>query len=416
MTQDWNITEEDKKIFSVTQLNSCVKGLLEGSFPELWVQGEISNLKTAASGHTYFDLKDDQSLIAAVFFKGYASGFKAKLENGLLALVRAQLTAYIKQGRYQLLVKEIQPQTTGSLQLAFEKLKKKLEAEGLFARERKKPIPKFPSKIAIVTSLEGAAVRDILSILKRRCANLEIIIAPVKVQGEGAKEEIAQAIHDLNANFPDIDVLLAGRGGGSIEDLWAFNEELVARAIAGSKIPVISCVGHETDFTIADFVADLRAPTPSAAAELVVQNKSDIVLHMSQLEKRLVQSLLLFYERIKGRLSNALACRFFRFPQTLWQEHAQQADSLLEELLRRMDSNISRAEQNLRAGTGRLNALSPLACLARGYSITRKLPDKDILRDCGAVKTGEKVLIQLHKGSLECEVVAERREKVDGKW
>lgn len=393
----------DQKIFSVTELNQDIKSLIEGSFPEIWIQGEISNFKKAASGHIYFDLKDDQSLIAAVLFKGYSAGMKVRLESGLSILARAQVVTYIKQGKYQLLIKEVQPEGMGRLQIAFEQLKKKLEAEGLFDPSRKRPIPKFPRKIGIVTSLEGAAVRDILSILKRRYANLEILIAPVRVQGEGAKEEIAGAIHDLN-NFPGIDVLLVGRGGGSIEDLWAFNEEVVARAIAGSKIPVISCVGHETDFTIADFVADLRAPTPSAAAELVVQNKGEIIRRVTGLERRLLQSLRIFYEHLQGRLSRTLACRFFRDPDLLWQDRAQDIDRLIEEMIRKTDLKFSRLAETLKFKTEKLCALSPLSCLKRGYSITRKLPEKAILRDSSSVKQGDRLSIQLHKGEVEAKV------------
>lgn len=393
--------EAGRKIFSVTELNQSVKLILEESFPEIRVQGEISNLKTAASGHTYFDLKDEESLVACVFFRGYSAGLRFRLENGLSVLVRAQVTSYIKQGKYQLLVKEAQPQAMGALQLAFEQLKKKLGEEGLFDASRKRPIPKFPGKIGIVTSLEGAAIRDILSILKRRYANIEIIIAPVRVQGTGAKEEISQAIRDLNSGFPDIDALLVGRGGGSIEDLWAFNEEIVARAIAGSKIPVISCVGHETDFTIADFVADLRAPTPSAAAELVVQNKEELARHLGQLERRLLQSLRIFYERLKGRLSAAMSCRYFRFPQRLWQEKAQMVDGLLEEILRGISLKISSAGEAVKNRTEKLYALSPRACLARGYSITRKMPEGAILRDAADVGPGNVISVELHKGVVK---------------
>lgn len=395
---------DGRKIFSVTELNQSVKLILEESFPEIWVQGEISNLKTAASGHTYFDLKDEESLVACVFFRGYSSGLRFRLENGLSVLVRAQVTSYIKQGKYQLLVKEAQPQAMGALRLAFEQLKKKLGEEGLFEASRKRPIPKFPGKIGIVTSLEGAAIRDILSVLKRRYANIEILIAPVRVQGTGAKEEISRAILDLNSGFSDIDVLLVGRGGGSIEDLWAFNEEIVARAIAGSKIPVISCVGHETDFTIADFVADLRAPTPSAAAELVVQNKEELARHLGQLEKRLLQSLRIFYEHLKGRLSAAMSCRYFRFPQRLWQEKAQRVDGLLEELLRGISLKISNTGEAVKNRTERLYALSPRACLARGYSITRKMPEGTILRNAADVGPGDAIRVELHKGVIKGKV------------
>jgi len=393
----------EQKIFTVTELNQFIKLMLEEAFPEIWVKGEITNLKTAASGHTYFDLKDEGSVIASVFFKGYATWFKEKLENGMSILVRAQVTAYIKQGRYQLLVKEIKAQDTGSLHLAFEKLKKKLQDEGLFDESRKRPIPKFPSKIGLVTSLESAAIRDMLSILERRHSGLNILIAPVKVQGEGSKEEIARAIADLNRFAPELDVLLVGRGGGSMEDLWSFNEELVARAIACSKIPVISCVGHETDFTIADFVADLRAPTPSAAAELVVQNKEDIRRHLTGLKKGLIQSLKVFYENLNGRYLRLAQNRIFTDPMKLLESRTQRADDLNEKLISRIGSKLDRTSERLSLQSAKLNALSPYFPLAKGYALV-KGPGGEVVKDAAVLKPGDKLTIQFKKGRAETAV------------
>ena len=246
--------------------------ILEEQFADIWLEGEISNYKgVASSGHCYFCLKDAGAQVDAVAFRGVMASLRFKLEEGLKVLMRCRVSLYLQRGRFQIIASAIEPQGAGALQLAFEQLKKKLESEGLFDPSRKKPIPSLPQKIGIVTSPTGAAIRDMLTVINRRFANVEILIYPVKVQGEGAKDEIAEAVQYLNQHHADLDVLLVGRGGGSIEDLWAFNEEIVARAIAASQIPVISCVGHEVDFTIADFVADLRAPTPSAAAELVVK-------------------------------------------------------------------------------------------------------------------------------------------------
>ncbi|MBI4678017.1 MAG: exodeoxyribonuclease VII large subunit, partial [Elusimicrobia bacterium] len=270
--------EGGRRIYTVAELNSQVHDLLEGGFPEVWVEGEISGARTYPSGHTYFTLKDAESQISAVLFKGYGLSLKFEPKDGIKCLVRARVSTYVKRGDLQLIVFHMEPKEKGALQLAFEQLKERLAREGLFDPARKRPLPPFPSRIGIVTSLKGAAVRDMLSILKRRWEGLEIAVLPVKVQGDGAAAQISQAIADFNERLPDIDVLLVGRGGGSIEDLWAFNEEPVARAIAGSRIPVVSCVGHETDFTIADFVADVRAPTPSAAAELVAPDKGAVLL------------------------------------------------------------------------------------------------------------------------------------------
>ena len=265
---------DQETVFSVSQLSQIIKEMLEGVFGDIKVEGEISNLKTAASGHIYFDLKDEQALISVVLFRGYARG--VQLEEGLKVQVSGEISCYIKQGRYQIIAKDIKTQSKGNLFLEFEKLKEKLTKEGLFDSDKKLPLPKYPKRIGVATSPTGAAIRDILSVLKRRATGLEIIIAPCLVQGEEAKKEIVQAIKNLNDLRPKVDVILLGRGGGSMEDLWAFNEEIVVRAVAASKIPVISCVGHEVDFTLTDFAASLRAPTPSAAAELVVETSSSL--------------------------------------------------------------------------------------------------------------------------------------------
>ena len=391
------------KIYTVSELSQGIKYLLETSFREIWVEGEISGLKISSLGHTYFDLKDASSNISGVMFRGFASGLKFDLENGLLVRVRGNITTYDKQSKYQLMAREIQPAGQGPLQLAFEQLKKKLQAEGLFDAARKRPIPALPQKIGVVTSPTGAAIRDILSILKRRYANLHIIIAPVKVQGPGSKEEIAQAIKDLN-EIPDIDVMLVGRGGGSMEDLWAFNEEIVARAIAGSAIPVISCVGHETDFTIADFVADLRAPTPSAAAELVVKSKEELAAGIAGLERRLLQSLRIYYENLSGKFRRLASSRALVNPLYLLERPVQRLDRATEGLFDGADDKVRRIGEKLRLQREKLKNLSPLFPLKKGYAIVKNAGGKAV-KTASDLRAGDRLSLQFAEGGAEAAVL-----------
>jgi exodeoxyribonuclease VII large subunit len=395
----------DIKIYTVTELNQDIKYLLDSTYGQLWVEGEISGFKISSLGHMYFDLKDADSIISCVIYKGFSANMDFEPENGLLVKVRASVTIYAKQSKYQLSVKELIPMKMGPLQIAFERLKRKLEAEGLFSQARKRPLPKLPQKIGIVTSMQGAAIRDILSILKRRYSNLHIIIAPVKVQGPGAKEEISGAIEALNENFSDMDVLLVGRGGGSMEDLWAFNEELVARAIAGSRIPVVSCVGHETDFTIADFVSDLRAPTPSAAAELVVQNKEELLRHIRQLNTRLVQSLRIFYEHLKGRFNNSSGSRMFRNPELMLEARLRRVDEASEALFEGASRRTGSLDEKLKLAAARLNAHNPEFPLSKGYAIVKLADGKTVVKDAGALRRGDALLIKFRKGVAKTEVL-----------
>lgn len=392
------------KVYTVSELSQGIKHLLETNFRELWVEGEISGLKVSSLGHTYFDLKDATSNISGVMFRGFAQGLKFELANGLLVRVRGNITTYDKQSKYQLMAKAIEPAGIGPLQLAFEQLKKKLQAEGLFDPARKRPIPALPQKIGVVTSPTGAAIRDILSILKRRYANMHIIIAPVKVQGPGSAEEIANAVIDLNENFPDIDVMLVGRGGGSMEDLWSFNEEIVARAIANSKIPVISCVGHETDFTIADFVADLRAPTPSAAAELVVKSKVELAAHIAQLEKRLLQSLRIYYENLYGRFRRLASSRMLTSPLALLERPVRRLDDAVEGLFSASQDRLRRAGERLNLQTAKLNALSPLFPLKKGYAVVKDARGKAV-KSAAALAPGDRLSLQFAEGRAEAEVL-----------
>jgi len=415
------------KVLTVSELNGGIRDLLEGTFPDVWVEGEVSDPRTYPSGHTYLTLKDADSQISAVLFRGAAQGLRFKLEQGLVVLARGRVSAYLKRGQYQLILTELEPRTMGALQLAFEQLKARLQAEGLFDPARKRPIPVLPQRIGIVTSLEGAAIRDMLAILRRRFENLEIVIHPVRVQGEEAKSEIAEAIETLNAGFPELEVLLVGRGGGSLEDLWAFNEEIVARAIAASRIPVISCVGHETDVTIADFTADLRAPTPSAAAELVVKNKEEVVRHLDSLgvrlsrsvahrvanlethlahlvEGRLAPVLKRRVERLEERFRHAVASVPFRFPLRLAQDRGQELDELARRLVASAGIVLERSRAEVARRVEKLHALSPLAVLARGYSIAFLLPARKVLKDASQVREGDRFELKLSRGSLEAQV------------
>ncbi len=373
-----NLPFDPEKVFSVSEISQIIKEMLEGVFAEIKIEGEISNLKTASSGHIYFDLKDENALISVVLFRGYARGIK--LEEGLKVQIEGEISCYIKQGRYQIIAHSVQTQSKGNLYLEFEKLKEKLTKEGLFDEDKKLPLPKFPKRIGVATSPTGAAIRDILSVLNRRATGLEIIIAPCAVQGDAAKYEIVEAIKNLNNLKPKLDAILVGRGGGSMEDLWAFNEEPVVRAVAASKIPIISCVGHEVDFTLTDFAASLRAPTPSAAAELVVETSSSILQRINQLNKNLLQTITIKYERLFGRLKMAVENKIFKNPAIIFNQK----------------------EQRLDIAQNRLNDLSPFNVLKRGYSIVRRKSDNKVVKS--SLK-GERLKIQSSQDIYEVETI-----------
>jgi exodeoxyribonuclease VII large subunit len=359
----------------------------------------------------YFSLKDEEGQISAVIFQGVNRYIKFKLEDGLKVIARGRVSSYPKRGDYQIIISSIEPAGKGALQLAFEQLKAKLEKEGLFRPERKRPMPALPQKIGIVTSPTGAAIRDMLSVLNRRFANVEILIYPAKVQGDEAKFEIAAGIEYLNAHHPELDVLLVGRGGGSYEDLWAFNEEIVARAIAGSKIPVISCVGHEIDFTIADFVADLRAPTPSAAAELVVRDKTELVDRITQLRQRLVNHMRYLIGRYEDRLVRVAESRALRNPLEIYEERIQDIDELRERMKTALMRSVETAETAFVRNAEKLNLLSPLTILSRGYAICWKLPENSIVRSAAELAANDRIRVRLHNGALTG--VVENTEKTE---
>jgi exodeoxyribonuclease VII large subunit len=398
------ISQPPARVYSVSQVNAQIHELLEDSFPELWVEGELSNCRAYPSGHTYLTLKDADSQIQAVLFKGAAFAVKFKPEDGLKVLVRARVSSYVKRGDVQLIISAMEPREKGALQLAFEQLKAKLAAEGLFDEARKKPLPPYPRRIGIVTSSQGAAVHDMITVLSRRWPGLDILVYPVKVQGDGAAGEIAQAVADFNESLPDTDVLLVGRGGGSIEDLWAFNEELVARAIAASKIPVISCVGHETDTTIADLVADMRAPTPSAAAELAVPDQAAVLAQLADSRRRLLTSIQERLRSLAERLDFARRHPFLQSPHRMYEERSKRVDELFGRLPEALRQVLLHAEKDLRLQMEKLDAFSPLKVLGRGYAIAEKLPGREIIRRAEQVRPGDRVRVRLHQGDIHCEV------------
>jgi exodeoxyribonuclease VII large subunit len=391
----------ERHLLTVSQLTDLIKTSLEESFYDIWMEGEISNLRIPTSGHIYLTLKDKASQIRAIIFKSSARNIKFELKDGIHIICHGRITVYDPRGEYQIVIDTVEPQGIGALQLAFEQLKEKLLKEGLFDAKRKRPIPLLPRKIGIITSPTGAAIRDMLNIINRRFANVHIIINPVPVQGEGAGAEIARAIEEMN-EFEDIDVLIVGRGGGSLEDLWAFNEEVVARAIYTSRIPVISAVGHEIDFTISDFVADLRAPTPSAAAELVVKNKQDIIDNLCHIFLRLKNGTKAIFDSKMAFLREQI--RAIKVPAARVNEYIQRIDDLSIRLSGGIGRYLDGLKKQAEAAAGKLNALSPLATLSRGYSIAMKLPEMQIIKDAKEVQKGDEINIRLHKGNLICVV------------
>ncbi|HEV2289521.1 MAG TPA: exodeoxyribonuclease VII large subunit [Candidatus Acidoferrales bacterium] len=317
----------EKHIWRVSELTLRIRDMLEGEFPDIWVEGEVSNFHSAQSGHLYFTLKDEKAQVRCVCFRDQVRGLKFRPEDGLKITVRGSVSVYEPRGEYQIYVSHIEPVGLGALQLAFEQLKKQLQAEGLFDESRKKPLPALPRRIGIVTSPTGAAIRDILRVLRRRFPNLHVTLYPVKVQGEGAAVEIVRAIRYFNRESL-VDVMIVARGGGSLEDLWVFNEESVARAIAASQIPIITGIGHETDTTIADFAADLRAPTPSAAAEIVIRTRAEFEKHIAECARRLAQEMRYLFSERRHRLRDLATHRAFRRPEDLVRRSRQRLDEL----------------------------------------------------------------------------------------
>jgi exodeoxyribonuclease VII large subunit len=442
----------EKRAWTVSELTAKIRDLLAKNFTDICVQGEISNCREAQSGHIYFTLKDDRSQVLCVYFKQQQRGIKFRPEDGLQVTVRGSISVYERRGEYQIYVEKIDLMGQGALQLAFEQLKKRLEAEGLFDPAHKKPLPLLPSRIGIITSPRGAAVRDVVRILTRRFPNVHLTVYPVSVQGKGSAEEIVKALKFFNLR-KIVDVLILARGGGSMEDLWAFNEEIVARAIFASEISVISGVGHETDFTIADFVADVRASTPSAAAELVVQTRDQFDKHIAELRETLASLVRYRLLELSSRVHELSARRGFRRPLDLLRQQRQRADEMTSRLalglrarleqsrkrftaarlriasfdfrmkiaafrlrLERRTAELGvRIERLLRAKRDRFEKLtlqlqerSPLRVLERGYAIATDAAG-NLLRDAAQVALGDAVSIQLHRGRLSTEVKKKER-------
>jgi exodeoxyribonuclease VII large subunit len=425
--------------------------MLELRFPEIWVEGEISNLRIPPSGHIYLTLKDDFSQVRAVIFRLQARALRYSPEDGLHVICRGRVSVYEKRGEYQLILEDMEPKGIGALQLAFLQLRERLEKEGLFEITHKKPIPMVPQKIGIITSPTGAVIRDMLHIIRRRFENVHILLYPVRVQGDGASLEIARAIEYFNERM-EVDVIIVGRGGGSLEDLWAFNEEAVARAIYHSAIPIISAVGHETDYTISDFVADVRASTPSVAAELVVKDRREIKMTIHHFEDRLKAEMLQILEQNRTDLFHL--GKGLTDPRKKVEECFLRVDDLVNRILlmsswilkRKREKHLHLSENlglrnpiqkinnlrlfisdnrrlleqdirhsveiergRVRGLVGKLDSLSPLSVLQRGYSITRTIPTLKVLRDAGHVREGDKVEVRLYRGRLVCDV--EKTEK-----
>ena len=394
-----------RDIYTVSRLNQDVRALLEGEFPALWVEGEVSNLSRSSSGHLYFSLKDARAQIRCALIQNRAFLFRDSPRNGQHVLVRGRVSLYEPRGDFQIIVEYVEEAGAGALRRAYDELRLKLEREGLFAPERKRPLPRFPRRIGVITSPTGAAIRDVLTTLRRRCPSVPVLLYPVPVQGDGAAERIAQTLR-LASERRDCDVLLLARGGGSLEDLQAFNEEPVARAIVACVIPLVTGIGHETDVTIADFAADLRAATPTAAAELASIDRLEWLRRVRLLAERLDGALQRRFADQRQRLAE-LARRLDRAqPRHRLRDRAQRLDDLDQRLRAAVRQRLETAAQRLCGLSNHLHALSPLATLDRGYAIVRRYPDGGILRQTSEVRVGDAVEVLLSTGRLRCEIQA----------
>lgn len=419
----WNMTGNmEVRTGTVSQINAYIKKILDHNIilNNVNVKGEISNFKRHFSGHIYLTLKDEGGVLKAVMFRGSASKLTFEPTDGMKVIARGRVTVYEAGGSYQLYIEEMRPDGIGSLYEQYEKLKRQLEREGLFDSSYKKPIPKFPKRVGVITAATGAAVRDIINVITRRYPMAEIVLYPAQVQGTGSAQSVVNGIEYFNAK-KNVDTIIAGRGGGSIEDLWAFNEEIVARAIFASEIPIISAVGHETDFTIADFVADLRAPTPSAAAEIAVPSSAELHQRLNEINSRLIGAI---GNGIRHRRLQLARCRL-KTPKQRIEENALRLDAvtkrlessytrLLTEKSRRLERlssaadsgfklKLSHEQRRFASCVAKLDALSPLAVLTRGYAIPLK--DNSVVKSVKQVSTGDRLEIKMHDGAVECEVI-----------
>ena len=398
---------------TVSQLNRYVSAILEKD-PHLnpvMIKGEISGFRAYPSGHLYFTLKDEKAAVSCVMFKGQTKRLRFRPENGNQVIVTARAALYDRDGRFQLYVSDMVSDGMGDLHLAFEQMKEKLSREGLFAEDRKKPIPVLPTAIGVVTSEAGAVIRDIIQVLGRRFPNFRLKLIPVPVQGDEAAPAIAQAIACFNQR-EDVDVIIVGRGGGSMEDLWAFNEEIVARAVAASKIPVVSAVGHETDYTICDFVADLRAPTPSAAAELVMPVRQDLLLDLKNHEQRLTKSLVNKVASERRQIHFLAHSQVFRRPLERVESKRLDLDHQTQRLQQQLSKQLTSRQHQLALLSHKLDALSPLKVLSRGYGLVKTVPENKTILSSQTVKTGDKIDVWLSDGVLGCKVETIRGREV----
>lgn len=420
------------RIYKVSEITQDIKLILENTFEGVWVEGELSNVRVSSSAHQYFSLKDEKAVLQAVVFSRIGASTKFKLEDGLKVLCFGNIEVYPPHGKYQLIVERIEPKGLGALQLALEQLKNKLEKEGLFSSEHKKPIPYLPQRVGVVTSLQGAAIKDILKVLDRRFRGVHIVIRPVQVQGDNAKNQIAEAIDDFNllneglSADKRIEVLIVGRGGGSIEDLWAFNEEIVARSIYNSKIPVISAVGHERDITLSDLVADIRASTPSAAAEMVIPKKEDLEIDLqnsiSDLKRSLAEICAAFAERL-GNFTHRLMLNSAHIvdlnisnlgmftkklillnPANEINQHLLKIDDLAKRLRSCANHFLEIRQADFKNAAGKLYTLSPLNILSRGYSITFS-DSGGVIKDTKSVNVEDVIKTKLHSGEIISRVI-----------
>lgn len=390
------------RIYQVREVHRYLKGKLEGDdfLQNLGVQGEISNFKHHSSGHMYFTLKDEESTLRCVMFRSQNRRLNFAPRDGLQVIALGSIGVYIRDGVYQFYVEAMEPAGLGSLHLAFEELKRKLAGEGLFSPERKRSLPLLPRRVGVITSPTGAAIRDIITVSRRRFANVDLIVAPVLVQGDRAAPQMVAALEAL-ARVPGIDVIIIGRGGGSWEELWPFNDEGLARAIAACPVPVISAVGHETDFTIVDFVADVRAATPSAAAELAVPDKEELRLRLQNLAARSQQGIRTILEQRRQALSTLARRRPFTAPEAFFNDKRLLLDGYARDLERSITQNLGQWRSKLSLQAGRLDTLSPLAVLQRGYSIVFA-EDGRIVKGAGEVSRGERIRVKLARGQLGC--------------
>ena len=398
-----------KHVYSVSEVTFLLKDLVETTFPSVWLAGEISDFARPRSGHCYLTLKDQRCQIRAVIWKDTAARLRFAIEDGLQVVCHGHIDVYAPRGSYQLIIEDIQPRGVGALELAMRQLRKKLAAEGLFEAAAKKPLPRFARRIAVVTSPTGAAIRDFLKILRRRWRGVDVMIVPVRVQGEGSAREIAVAIADVNrissaaatsGQVSPVDCIVVTRGGGSLEDLWAFNEEPVVRAVAASEIPVISAVGHEIDVTLADLAADVRAATPSEAAELVAPTSDELSVALGHLNRRLTAAVCNVAANSRRGLDAVATVRVFRRPHDLTADRARRLDELDARLSSSLRHRWSLARARLDAMAGRLESLSPLGVLARGYSVTKRLDDQSIVRRADQLTPSERIQTILASGTI----------------